>query len=66
MTKTTRELLLDPFGTGWMDMLGKEDAKDPMPCKVCYEPFVDYDTKLCADHYTELVESMEYKHGEKR
>ena len=45
-------------------MLTHIGFEDPLPCKVCGEPFVDSEFKLCAEHYMEMVGEQEQKHGE--
>lgn len=42
-----------------------ENIFDPMPCKVheCGEPFADFDSKLCVEHYTEMIEGQQLKVG---
>ena len=39
-----------------LTQIGYEGSTEPMPCRVCGEPFINYETKLCVEHYGELME----------
>ena len=44
----------------------QQEEENPMECAFgpCGEPFVDYETKLCAEHYTDLMEMQKYDSAE--
>ncbi len=51
------------------EQLGKLETivgEEPRPCKVeeCGEPYIADRYKLCSEHYKEMVENDEYKHGD--
>ena len=44
----------------------EEPYTDPLKCVACAKPLINFETKLCAEHYTELREVEATKWGEEK